>query len=161
MHRRTIPMSVDAQLCLEGRFPHVPRCTAVSGRTPSPCPSMHSCASDGHAERPCMHSCASNGHEEAGHRRVMTIACTVSNGNVPPCTGPELQESPHAQPQWRGHRHRRKRSGNDIPCTGPEPCCPPCTGPEPQHSSVHGLGLELASNLNWYPADSAQPGRSD
>ena len=98
--------SVPAQLCRGCRFPSVLACTAVQRMPLLPRPCMHSCASDGHVGRPSMHSCAWDGHDTPMTGLLMTIPCTVSSSNVPPCTAPRprppLSSSP-ARPSLHSH----------------------------------------------------------
>ena len=116
--------SVLAQLCRECRFPSVLACTAVQRMPLLPRPCMHSCASDGHVQRPSMHSCAWDGHDTPMTGLLMTIPCTVSSSNVPPCTAPRPRpplflSRPPLPPLPSPPRAVSSRSRS--PCTAPCP----------------------------------------
>ena len=163
----------------------VPACTAVHRVPFSPCPWMHSCAFDGHEGRPWMHSCAWNGHGGPVWGPFMAIVCTVTSGNVTPCTGSNpgrldrrvhrrARTSPYAQARipartWgadvrrlepAGSVRARSRTCGGSPCAVPNPRSQ--SGYSPESASVgpctvpaHGRSGMERRMLHW-----SEPGES-
>ena len=103
---------------------NVTPCTAVHEVTFRRCPRMHSCASDGHVRRPAMHSCASDGHDTPMIGFLVTIPCTVSLRNVPPCTVPGMGSPRIHSPRHGMSPHAQSRAWDVPACTVPDMGCP-------------------------------------